>query len=153
MYLSAFRNVWTIGVAAAADSEQLQIVGIASILVTTVLLVGPMVMALNRWRTPAHTFTILFGAVAVLLTGLDSFRYAALAVPAVIAGVVADLLVARGAGSRVVASVAPLVLWTGFFATQAITWRVMWPVNVWVGSIALATLTGYGLAQLGSHSR
>lgn len=136
MYLSAFLSV-------LLDGEE---VGIASVLVTNVLLLVPALLVLRRWAPPLGTFTVLFGLVAYAMTGLGQFATLPLVFAAIAGGVAADLVAPRGA--RFVGVVAPLVLWTAWFAVQWRMWGVPWTVELWTGSIALATLSGLVLGLL-----
>lgn len=124
--------------------------GVASVLVRNVVMVGPMLVVLKRWRPPWGTMTVLFTVPAMALAGLDAFEAVALAVPFVLAGVAADLLVARiddrRARVRWVAGLVPVVCWTSYFAVHASQWGVHWPAEIWTGAIVFAALSGLGLA-------
>ena len=146
MYLAAA------GPIAQADhaSPQEQGWGVASVLVRNVVMLGAVLLVLKRWRPPAGTFTIVFAVPAVALTGLDAFEAVALALPFVIAGVVADVLVARiedrTTRARSIAVAVPLVCWTSYFAVHASQWGVHWPAEIWTGAVVFAALSGLGLS-------
>lgn len=154
MFLSAFVPHDHVGVSGQIQESQ-QIHGIASVLVTNVLLVAPMLLVLRRLVPPAGTFTILFGGVALLMAGLEAFEYLPLAIPALIGGVIADAATARirsGASrsrdNRVTAALVPLALWTSWFGLYASSYGLNWPIELWTGSIVLAVLCGVGLSFL-----
>lgn len=123
--------------------------GVASVLVRNVVMVGAVLLVLKRWRPPAGTMTVLFGVPAVALAGLEAFDAVALAVPFVLAGVVADLLVARiddrTARARGIALIVPFVCWASYFGVHASQWGLHWPAEIWTGAIVFATLSGLGL--------
>lgn len=141
---------------AASDfREAYQVVGIAAILITTVILVGPLLLAMRRWQVPFGTATVIIFAPTFLVTGLDGFEMVELALPALLAGLVTDwLIVATGASMErprmvwVVGAAAPLVLWAAFFAVFHASEGLGWPVELWSGATVMASFTGLGLAML-----
>lgn len=106
--------------------DEIRLEGFASILLTTLVLMGPTLTLLRRWRTPAGSFTVLFTAVAGLVSALQGFRLGVTVLAAVAAGFAADMLAqslqpARSPATvlRVVGGVVPAVLWLAYFATLA----------------------------------
>lgn len=77
--------------------ELQQLLGVASILMTTVLLVVPVSLLLRRWRPPAGTLTVLVGVVVLLFVGLNEFSQWPLAVTGIVAGAAGDAVVRRSA--------------------------------------------------------
>src|SRR5438105_3365137 len=82
MYLSAFRGQ-AAGHAAAPSGragvpEMRGVLGIASVLVTNVLLVGAALVLVRSWRTPVGSLTLVLTTVALALSGLDGFNRVAL---------------------------------------------------------------------------
>ena len=140
----------------AADHAQAEGViasGILSRLLTTVLLVGPLLVIMRRWRPPAGTATILFTTVSVLVFALaDGVALSLLAAP-VVAGIVTDLT-SRGLGSRLdsrwwvygLAGWAALVLWSSHFIALATSHGLAWPPELWGGAVLLAVLAAVGTA-------
>jgi hypothetical protein len=153
-YLSAFRvpalllhsNV------ALLFLHQLQVIG--SVLITNVLLLVPTLLVLRRWRPPLGSFTILYSTIGISMVAIDSFRWPRLAIPAVVGGVLADLIV-RVAGSRspsattrLIAGLVPAGMWCAWVAAVEATLGVYWsPELVW-GTVALAGLMGLVLSIL-----
>ena len=138
-----------------AFQELRQIQGIMGVLVTNALLLGPVFLLLRRWRPPVGTFTILFGVIALGMVGMNGWRYTALALPAVLGGLTADVLIDRlqpGVGreqqARIVAVAVPLVLWLSYFATYHLGWTVGWSAEIWTGSVFLAVVSSLGLSLL-----
>jgi hypothetical protein len=134
--------------------ELAQAYGVVSILLSTVLVVGAVVWATGPFpRPPRGTFALVFGANGVLMAGLGGFEQAAIVVPIALAGVLADLLVARGLPIRAVAAAVPAALWAGWFVTLQLVWGVSWPAEMSSGAVALSALLGYGLALLATTPR
>jgi hypothetical protein len=160
MYLSPFRADNTrqprpVGPEFDFLLEQAQIHLIASVLVTTALLVGGLLLVLRRWQPPFGTFTVMFGAVAVGMSGLDTFERLPLALCGLAGGVVADVLVMRlrpgpdaVRPARVVAGVVPVALWLPYFVVFKATYDLPWNVHMWTGTVFLAAVGGLLLSAL-----
>ena len=134
----------------------MQSTGVAEVLVTNLILLFPLLLATRRWRLPFGTATVLFTAVAVGISAMAAFEGAWLIVPAALGGAVADLLAARlrlgpsspAATLRWWAVLVPVVLWSLFFATLAVTSGIGWPATLWGGTVMFAALTGLTLSLL-----
>ena len=131
------------------------IVGVASVLVTNLIVVAPVLLLARRWRLPFGTVTLLAGVGAVGLTSLREFVLGAL-VPAMLAGGLAtDLLIARlrpgpdrPGAFRAVAALAPVLLWGAWMAAYALAYGIAWPPELWAGVLGMASLSGLGLSVL-----
>jgi hypothetical protein len=131
------------------------IVGVASVLVTNLIVVAPVLLLARRWRLPPGTVTLLAGAGAVGLTSLREFVLGAL-VPAMVAGgLAADLLVARlrpgpdrPGAFRAVGALVPVLLWGAWLAVYAVAYGIVWPPELWAGVLGMAALSGVGLSVL-----
>lgn len=135
--------------------EGAQVGGIAGVLVSTTLLMGPALWLLRRWLPPPGTFTVLFAGMALFGAAVHGFEQAVLVLPALAAGIVADVLAHRMPSTgtrlgavRVFGAVVPLVMWSAWFGIYHLVWGVGWPVELWSGAILLAALTGLGLTLL-----
>jgi hypothetical protein len=130
--------------------------GIISRLVTTVLLLGPVLFALRRWRLPFGTVTILFTTVTGFMYLLLYERTSPLlAVTPILAGVVADLFlrwldVSANRPTTVYAfgALVPIVVWSLNMAAIWVTQGVRWTAELWSGTIVLTALVGVGLALI-----
>jgi hypothetical protein len=131
------------------------IVGVASVLVTNLIVIAPVLLLARRWRLPFGAVTLLATMGAVGLTSLREFTLGWL-VPAMLAGGLAtDVLIARLRPGpdrpwafRVVAAVAPLLLWGAWLATYALAYGIGWTPELWAGVLGMASLTGLGLSVL-----
>ena len=155
-YLSAF-------VSRAPSTPTLQgpdgllttIVGLASVLVTNLIVVAPVLVLARRWRLPFGTVALVATLGAAGLTSLREFALGAL-VPAMLAGgLAADLLVARlrpgpdrPGAFRAAAVLVPLLLWGAWMAVYALAYGIAWPPELWAGVLGMAGLSGLGLSVL-----
>ena len=120
--------------------------GIAGILVTTLILFAPIHMVLRRWRLPFGAVTTVF-VVVNLITAIAFDMDRVGIVPALIAGVITDILIATDVDLRVMAFAAPVVLWSTYFLLVGrIDQGIQWPPEVWSGGIFFA-----GLISLAIH--
>lgn len=125
----------------STDAAELrQLLGIASILVTTLVFTVPGLLMLRRWQPPAGSFTVLFTTITVLFAGLDEFAQPWTILAGIAGGIAADAVRRRWAPWAVVA-LAAVVLWSGYFATYHLTaGGVAWSPALWSGTIVLAGL-------------
>lgn len=136
-------------------SQKLELQGFASILIATLVLVGPTLLLLRRWRVPSGSFTILFGSVAFLTSALHGFEMRQTILAAVIGGITADVVGSALAGSvstatllRVVGAAVPAVMWLSYFGVIAAASSVGWSVEFWAGITVMSSLAGFALALL-----
>jgi hypothetical protein len=127
--------------------------GIVSVMLQTVLLVGSVLLLSYRWRLPPGACTFLFALNAAMLS-VVSHQYGLILV-AVIGGAVADALLARvrdpqrdAAALRVFAVGTPLAYYLSYFALLGLSAGLTWAVHIWAGTIVLAVLTGLFLSYL-----
>lgn len=148
------------------EAEQVVAFGILSRMLSTTILLGPLLYLARRWRPPVGTVTILFTAVSVPLFVLAAGSSAAadlgvgpgglaLLLPPLVTGVAADVVLRRWEipGDRawtlhVFAGGLALVLWAGHFLAMAASIGVGWPPELWGGAIGMAVLTAVGMATL-----
>ena len=154
-YLSAFVSRFPSTPAADGPEGLLTtIVGVASVLVTNLIVVAPVLLLARRWRLPFGTVALLATAGAVGLTSLREFALGAL-VPAMLAGgLAADLLVARlrpgptGPALPAAGALVPVLLWGAWLAAYALAYGIAWPPELWAGVLGMASLSGLGLSVL-----
>jgi hypothetical protein len=155
-YLSAYvTRAPSTAEAAGPEGLLTTIVGVASVLVTNVIVLAPVLLLARRWRLPFGTVALLATAGAVGLTSLREFTLGAL-VPAMLAGGLAtDLLFARlrpGADRpgafRAAGVLAPPLLWGAWMVAYALAYGIAWPPELWVGVLGMASLSGLGLSVL-----
>ena len=148
-----------IGSPGHAQAELPPALGLASYLVTTALIIAPFLYTLSGARRPPYGIaTILVAVVAWMPLAMSGLRPVAVAgaAGATIAAVVADVLLARPAGTwlrrrlpAVTAFVAALI-WTGQLAGIALASSIQWPVSMWLGAVVLSAGLAAALAFLSS---
>jgi hypothetical protein len=129
--------------------------GVSVALTTTLLLIGPLLLIIRRWRAPAGSATILFTVPAVLSSAIEGFAQPILLVAAPIAGLVTDGLIRwlrpapdRRTAVRLIAVLSPMVLFSAWFTALSLTAGIWYPIEVWSGTVVWTGLTGLGLALL-----
>ena len=127
--------------------------GLAGITLTNLILMATLLLLTRRWRVPFGTATLVIGVHAAALQTLREFPTAEIIVGALVAGLVADLLIARLRPSlsrlgplRLAAATIPIVIWLTFFASFAWGRRVAWPPELWVGVTIFAAAGGAALS-------
>jgi hypothetical protein len=164
LYVSAFREdapslaSGRPGAALATIPAYLEITrirGLVSVQVTNLLLLGPLLLVLRRWRPPFGTATLLFGTVAALVATVDEFARWEVVVAALAGGLAADWLIVRSVrwpnrtrALRTVAIGTPLALWASYFLAVQVRWGIAWPAELWAGSVLFAALGGLALSLL-----
>ena len=141
--------------AAAPAAETAQMYELLGLLAHNLLFLAPVLLLLLRWQTPLGTFTVMAGSVAVLLATQTGLGLVGLAGAAVLGGAAADVATKllrpspqRRWAARAVAVIAPAVYWTSHFALLGAGYGVSWELEIWLGSVVWACLSGLTLALL-----
>jgi hypothetical protein len=142
------------GVVTAFSDPQGRASGLAvRIVVTTLVLLTPLLLLARRWPLPFGAATTGYAAAALLSMLLTGFRNLPIAAAVVAAGPAVDLLARRLRPGRsrtaywAFAALAPLVTWTLYLAAAMIAaGRVPTVVALWTGAPLVAALLGWALA-------
>jgi hypothetical protein len=141
--------------AAAPVAETAQMYELLGLLAQNLFFLAPVLLLLLRWQTPLGTFTVMAGSVAVLLATQTGLGLVGLAGAAVLGGAAADVATKllrpspqRRWAARAVAVIAPAVYWTSHFALLGAGYGVSWELEIWLGSVVWACLSGLTLALL-----
>jgi hypothetical protein len=130
-----------------------QALGIASILLQTAVLMGPVLLTAMRWRLPYGSLALVFGLNALLMSFMhDQYRF----IPAAMAaGFAADALrhwlkpsALRPGALRWFAGGGAAIFYGLYFVTLLVTSGIVWSVHLWGGSIVLAGVVGWLLSYL-----
>lgn len=139
----------------SGDGEIMVMLGMATMLITTLLLVAPTLLMLNRWRLPFGSFTVMWAVVGSMIAAAFEPEELAVCFMTGLAGGLAVDATARALRhlrvdhvARIVSGVGPLVMWAVYFAILSTGEPIRWPVEVWAGSIGIAALAGLGLSLL-----
>lgn len=131
----------------------------AAMVITGIVLIGPTLLMLRRWRVPFGAFTIVFTWFGLLVSIMTEYRDAVLIIPLVLTGLAADLLQQRLrmtqadgrislGGIRVVGTALAAVLWLSYYAVLALDEGIGWEPTTWVGALLVGIMTGFGVAFL-----
>ncbi len=139
-------------------SEQPVVVGLTGYLITTVLLVVPVLLAERVGRRPRGLLMVVVGMVAWLSAAVHGFSAyglvaATLATAAAVIGELATDIIDRAglpASMRMpaVGATLPLLLWTAQLAGVALIDELRWPPELWSGAVVLSALVGAVLGLL-----
>lgn len=131
--------------------------GMASMIVTTLVLLGPVLLMLRRWRVPAGAFTLIFFGYGLLVNIMTEYRDIVLIIPLILAGVAADVVQSRVAkpgerltlgGIRIAGPVIGAVLWLSYYGVLALDKGLGWTPTQWVGALFVGFMTSFGVAFL-----
>jgi hypothetical protein len=132
--------------------------GMASMIITGLILLGPTLLILRRWRVPFGAFTLIFTAFGLLVNIMTEYRDVVLIIPLILAGATVDLLQRRLGtradgrislgGIRIAGTVTAAVLWFSYYGVLALDKGIGWSPTVWVGALLVGVMTGFGVAFL-----
>jgi hypothetical protein len=139
--------------ASAFPDELGQVLGVASILLQTALLMGLVLLAVRRWALPFGALTSIF-TLSIGLSVVPHSQYQFIPV-ALLGGVAADVLLAqlrptagRPGAVRLFSFAVPASLFGLYFPVLALTGGISWTVHLWSGTILLAGVVGLLLSYL-----
>jgi hypothetical protein len=131
---------------------------LGSIVISTIVLLGPTLLILRRWRVPNGTFTITYLVFGLLMNIMTEYRDAWTLIVLVLTGAAVDLMqhwFAPGprqrltlGGIRLVGSLAAVVLWFSYFGLVALEKGIGWKTTTWVGAAVIGIGAGFGTAFL-----
>ncbi|MDZ4768466.1 MAG: hypothetical protein SGJ24_05010, partial [Chloroflexota bacterium] len=131
--------------------DAMQDFGVTGVVFTAALFAAVVSLLAWRWRLPFGTFVVLFVVPTALLTVLNDFY--PLIVPALVAGVIADVAYAllrpspeRGGRYLLFCGLAPLVYFSLYMVTLSALEPLRWSVHVWTGAAFLSGVVGVLLA-------
>lgn len=125
----------------------------ASIVITTLLLLGPVLLMLRQWRIPFGSITILLTTTAVWMSGLTEFHVPEVIGVVALAGLLADGLAAllqpavdRPAAFRGFAAAVPVILWSLYFIVTDWRWHLAVSPELWGGGLFFTAIAGFALS-------
>jgi hypothetical protein len=126
---------------------------IVDFLITTMLLMVPVMFTLRRWKLPFGTVTFFFAFEAVLMGILDGLRDIETIAILVISGFIGDLLFHQIKDKnpsawqyRAVFFFVPALIWSLYFVGLGMSGRQPWAPELWGGTIFLCGLCSLGLS-------
>jgi hypothetical protein len=128
----------------------------SSVVITTLVLVAPLLLLARRWGLPRGTATLVFGVSALISATLSGFERPHIPLAALAAGALVDALAAAlrpGAERRTAfwlfGALAPVLTWAVYLAVASVAvGRLPAVVEFWTGLPLVAGLVGWALAAL-----
>jgi hypothetical protein len=134
-----------------------QMAGVLSVVVTTVLIMGPTLLVMRRWSLPLGSLLLVWGVNLVAMTILNwhhsytAYQFGTM----LLAIILADLLRRRFTavrsnvyGLRVFAFLAPFLYMGAYFLALLLTEGTRWSIHLVSGTVVLAGATGWLLSYL-----
>ena len=126
---------------------------LASFLVTSIILILPVLLVLKRWRPPAGAFTLLFTIAILLETAVGEFKQPLILLSGILAGAAADLLARKRVPAPVTGFAVPVILWVGYFAIVGTAYDLGWSPDLWLGITLMSGLLCGAMGFLATPSR
>ncbi|MGI9085359.1 MAG: hypothetical protein ACR2FE_08685 [Aeromicrobium sp.] len=121
------------------------VAGLGGYLVTTLLLVVPLIHLRRSGRLPTGAVTVFVASISVPASALSEMEHALSLVGALVGAALIDVF-ARNRSIGEVAALLPVAVWSGQLAGLAIAGDLAWPVELWAGVIVMSMLAGLALA-------
>lgn len=129
---------------------------ISGILVSTAVLLSPALIILRWWRPPFGTFLLIWvivnGAIAISFD-FDLTVALAFGLAGGLAGEVLVLVLtpgpARRTASLITLAITPVIAWSAYLIAFTMGNELLWPPEIWAGSIVLSGLAAAGLGWIG----
>lgn len=125
-----------------AFAQLREIWGISGILLSTLILLVPLMLLLRKAVPPPGAITTLGMAVGVFVPALGEFAQWTAGIAVVLAFGVADVVAQRSRSTVALGTVAALIFWSAYFTGLEITDDIGWSPSLWSGSIVLASMLG-----------
>jgi hypothetical protein len=148
-------NLWAVGT--RRSSPDVTELGLVSFLLTTAIVVGPLLLLQRHARLPAGAVTIVVGLNSIAMGFLfDHGDYPrALVAASLGGGAVADLLrlglrpaADRPVAFRVFSFAVPVLLTGVYFAGLGLTTGIAWSPHLWLGTVVFCGIVGWLLSYL-----
>lgn len=134
-----------------------QSMGVAGVLVTSMVLVGMILIALEQHDLPFGSLTFLFTVNAWAMSFLTNGFPMALVLAAAASGLIADVMARRvtqgKASAQVFGFLVPATYFLFYFVALLAASRVWWTVHLWMGTPVLAGIAGWMVAYAMSSAR
>lgn len=142
-------------------TESRAVAGLGSFVVTSLVIVLPLVYLLRTWRLPFGVVTAFVVAHAALASTVVDFAFTgawsivAAAAAGVIADTTLDIMRRSGASSRVLAlataAVIPILLWSALMLTLELTRGLHWSAELTGGAVIVSAMVSVVITLLGDH--
>jgi hypothetical protein len=157
-YVHPFSFPWTaasFNLLHSIEFDAAATLGIAGILVFTVILVGLILSTIRHWHYPPGSFTIILTLNAAAMTFLSGGYYQFI-LTAFVSGFIIDLLYAwlikknhhKMSHVHIFAFATPVVATSMYMLTIYATDALMWTTHMWSGAIFVSGIVGYLMSYL-----
>ncbi len=143
--------VYEIAAMKGGNSNIYQSLGVSAILIQSALTMGLVLWAVRRWRLPFGALTLFIAVPSAMVTVFQDRM--ALIPGAIAAGLIAEMLylwlkpTADRMGRFVLFGLlVPIAVYSLYFLTVQLTYRLGWSIHLWAGSIVMAATVGLMLA-------
>jgi hypothetical protein len=135
--------------------QNLQMVVLARIMVSTLILIAALLVAVRRFRLPFGAMTLVYGVAATLTASLTNLKLYGGVLAAVFAGIVADACIRalrpseeNTAGARITAFVTSLTFAGAYFVALGVLHNRTWPFDLTIGTVGLTAIAGLTLSAV-----
>ncbi|OLZ43534.1 hypothetical protein [Amycolatopsis keratiniphila] len=142
-------------------TESRAVAGLGSFVVTSLVIVLPLVYLLRTWRLPFGVVTVFVVAHAALASTVVDFGFTgawsivAAAAAGLIADTTLDIMRRSGASSRALAlataAVIPILLWSALMLTLELTRGLLWSAELTGGVVVVSAMVSVVITLLGDH--
>ena len=136
-----------------ANAFQVEDLGVAGVVLQSILLIGAVLLLITSWTLPVGALTVMFTGNGLLMALFDD-RYR-LVILVLAAGILADLLLAllkpsveRRRRLYLFAVAVPVILYALYFLALHVTQEIGWSIHLWLGALVLAGLSGWLVSYL-----
>lgn len=161
-YAHPFVSRWALAEPGPSRFEQfyMPVLGIASILLQSAILMSFVLFLVRRWRLPIGTFTLIFTLNMAVMSVFTRNGLVEAVPVALLAGIVADVLYQtlkpseeRAEALRVFAFAVPMSLYLLYFLSLLLIGAqrhqtITWSIHLWLGSTVIAGIIGLLLSYL-----
>jgi len=159
-YIFFLSETWIAGIPFEPENDndgwEYVSVFLAGAVVQVGVLLGPLLLVVNRWRLPLGSATIIWGLAAFGERAAFNHGWSGV-LSAIVGGIVFDLtnrfVPLPGRQLSVAAFFGPAAAFATYFVLAEIDQGVEWPTEIWGGAIAMAGLTGLGLVAIQTSGR
>jgi hypothetical protein len=128
-------------------TEQLRILGLLMISITSIAMIAAILFAQRRWKLPPGSVTALFVAVAFADNVIWEFRVGWVVLAAFVGGVIGDVYIRRFdprpsnlRSWRWFPAAVLLPMWLTYYAVLYVGYEMNWPAEMWTGSMIMSVL-------------
>ena len=151
-----FREVLGAGVSddlAFSINEQLRVLGLLMISLTSLGLVGFALFTLRRWRLPFGSLTAVFFLTANFDNAVWEYRFGWVVVAALVGGLAGDIYIrlfdprpSNPTAWRAFPLAVLAPMWLTYYLIMKVVYEMNWPAEMWTGSIITSILMATLLA-------